>query len=53
MTRKTFLSAAQRAYFFALPTEGHDLIRHYTLSSADIELINRRRRSPNRLGFAV
>lgn len=53
MIRKTLLSAAQRAQFFALPTEGHELIRHYTLSSADIELVNRRRRPQNRLGFAV
>jgi TnpA family transposase len=53
MTRKILLSAAQRERFFALPLEGHDLIRHYTLSSDDIALINSRRRPQNRLGFAV
>lgn len=53
MTRKILLSAAQRDRFFALPTEGHDLIRHYTLSSGDITLIDRRRRPQNRLGFAA
>lgn len=53
MTRKTLLSPAQRARFFVLPSEGHDLIRHYTLSPDDMALINRRRRPQNRLGFAV
>ena len=53
MTRKILLSAAQRERFFALPSEGADLIRHYTLSADDIALINRRRRPQNRLGFAV
>jgi len=53
MPRKTLLSPAQRAHFFALPSQGHDLIAHYTLSPDDLALINRRRRSENRLGFAV
>jgi TnpA family transposase len=53
MTRKILLSAAQRERFFALPSDGADLIRHYTLSADDIALINRRRRPQNRLGFAV
>jgi len=29
------------------------MVRHYTLSSEDLALINRRRRDPNRLGFAL
>jgi hypothetical protein len=29
------------------------MVRHYTLSSEDLALINRRRREPNRLGFAL
>jgi len=53
MPRKTLLSPAQRARFFALPSQGHDLIAHYTLSPDDLALINRKRRSENRLGFAV
>jgi len=53
MIRKTLLSPVQRARFFALPFEGDDLIRHYTLSPDDMALINRRRRPQNRLGFAV
>jgi TnpA family transposase len=29
------------------------MVRHYTLSSEDLALINRRRGEPNRLGFAL
>ena len=29
------------------------MVRHYTLSSEDLALINRRRGDPNRLGFAL
>ena len=37
----------------ALPTVEPDLIRHYTLSPADLAVIARRRRPHNRLGFAL
>jgi TnpA family transposase len=53
MTRKILLSPAQRARFFALPSEGQDLIANYTLAPDDLVLINRLRRPQNRLGFAV
>jgi hypothetical protein len=42
MTRKILLSPAQRARFFALPSEGQDLIANYTLAPDDLVLINRR-----------
>jgi hypothetical protein len=37
----------------ALPTAEPDLIRHYTLSPADLAVIARHRRPHNRLGFAI
>src|SRR5512135_328767 len=51
--RKSLLSDAQRTRFFALPTGGGEILRHYSLHEADLKLINRRRRPHNRLGFAV
>lgn len=53
MPRRTILSTAQRASFEILSTEPSELAKHYTLSPEDLVLIRKRRRSMNRLGFAV
>lgn len=53
MPRRTLLSPAQRAQFTEPATTPRELIRHYTLTDKDLEVINRRRGSHNRLGFAI
>lgn len=53
MPSRLLLSPNQRARFFALPSEGHDFIRHYTLYPDDMALIMGRRPPQNRLGFAA
>ncbi len=53
MTRRQRLSATQIAELFDPPTEQRELIRHYTLSAADLMAIERRRGDHNRLGHAL
>ncbi|NEV65409.1 DUF4158 domain-containing protein [Thiorhodococcus minor] len=53
MPRRAVLSAAQRSFFEALPTESVELAKHYLLSDEDLALVRERRRQENRLGFAV
>ena len=53
MPRRRVVTDAQLEALLALPTAEPDLIRHYTLSPADIAVIARRRRPRNRLGFAI
>ena len=53
MPRRRALTQVQLEALLALPTDEVDLVRHYTLSAADLTVIARRRRAHNRLGFAV
>lgn len=53
MPRRSILSAVERASLLALPDSEDELIRHYTLSEADLSLIRQRRGDANRLGVAV
>lgn len=53
MPRKTVLSSSQRTSFETLPVEPSELAKHYTLSQKDLVLSQKRRRSMNRLGFAI
>ena len=53
MPRRRAITDAQLDALIALPTVEPDLIRHYTLSPADLAVIARRRRPHNRLGFAL
>ena len=53
MSRRDFLSAAQRLQLLALPNEPRELARHYTFSASELVWICKRRREHNRLGFAV
>ena len=53
MARRTLLSADQRTRVFGIPTEASEMAKHYVLSPEDLALIRAKRRSSNRLGFAV
>ena len=53
MSRRTLLTAEQRARLFAIPTDPAEMARHYVLGTEDLALIRSKRRGMNRLGFAV
>ena len=53
MPRRAVLSEAQREALLSLPTSEIELVREWTLSPEDLDIIRRRRRSHNRLGFAL
>jgi TnpA family transposase len=53
MARRTLLSADQRTRVFGIPTEASEMAKYYVLSPEDLALIRAKRRSSNRLGFAV
>jgi TnpA family transposase len=53
MPRRRVLTAEQLEELLALPVSEPKLVRHYTLTRAELETIARRRRDPNRLGFAL
>lgn len=53
MSRRSILSATDRASLFALPENRDDLIRFYTFDESDVALIRQRRGDANRIGFAV
>ena len=53
MARRQRLSEAQIAELFDPPTEQRELVRHFTLSTADLATIRRCRGDHNRLGHAL
>lgn len=53
MKKHEILSPQSRAMLFDALPDPISIVRHYTFSPDDIALIRRRRRDPNRLGFAV
>ena len=53
MPRRSVLTERQRSALFDLPTDEASMLRHYTLADDDLEHINDRRRSENRIGFAL
>jgi hypothetical protein len=53
MPRRAVLSAAQRSFFEALPTESVELAKHYLLSDEDLALVRERRRQENRAGSTL
>ncbi len=53
MSRRSILSAEQRTRLFGIPTDPAEIAKHYVLSPEDLTLIGAKRRSGNRLGFAV
>jgi Domain of unknown function (DUF4158) len=53
MPHRELLTESQRLSLQAPASDERGIVRHYTLSSEDLALINRRRGDPNRLGFAL
>jgi hypothetical protein len=53
MPRRRALTAAQLEGLLALPADEATLVRHWTLGTADLAVIERRRGYHNRLGFAL
>src|ERR1700756_3495233 len=53
MPARTLLSAEQRTRLLSIPTDTAAMARHYVLDAADLANIRARRRTSNRLGFAV
>ncbi len=53
MSRRSLLSVEPRARLFEIPTTLAETARHYVLSPEDLLLVRAKRRSMNRLGFAV
>jgi TnpA family transposase len=53
MARRWLLTDEQMAPFWAWASDEREIVRHYTLSAADIELVAKRRAGAMRLGFAV
>ena len=53
MAHPIILTDRQRSALFDLPTDETALLRHYTLADDDLELIRARRRTENRIGFAL
>jgi TnpA family transposase len=53
MPRRTLLSSEQRTRLFAIPVDPAEMARHYVLSTEDLAVIRSKRRTVNRLGFAI
>ena len=53
MARRQQLSEAQVAALFDPPSDQRELVRHYTLTDADLAAIRRCRGDHNRLGHAL
>ena len=53
MTRRQQLTEPQLTALFDPPTDQRELVRHYTLSDADITMIRRCRGDHSRLGYAT
>jgi TnpA family transposase len=53
MPRRRAVTREQLFELLALPVAEAELIRHWTLSAADLGAIERRRRDPKQLGFAL
>lgn len=53
MARRQLLTQEERRLLFGVPTDRDVLVRHHTLTRADLDLVATRRGDPNRLGFAV
>jgi hypothetical protein len=53
MARRQLLTEGERRQLFGVPADPDALVRHYTLSRSDLDLVATRRGDANRLGFAV
>jgi TnpA family transposase len=53
MPRRSLLSTEQRTRLFAIPVDPAEMAKHYMLSAEDLALVRTKRRTVNRLGFAI
>ncbi len=53
MPRRFLLSPEQRDRLFGIPTDPAEMAKYYVLNAQDLALVRAKRRSTNRLGFAV
>jgi len=53
MPRRSLLSNEQRTRLFAVPVDHAEMAKYYVLSADDLVFVRTKRRSVNRLGFAV
>jgi hypothetical protein len=53
MPRRSILTAIEREILLGWPAARAELIRHYTLSAADLAIVRQHRGAANRLGYAV
>ena len=53
MARRPLLTDEERRLFFGIPEEPDGLVRHYSLTRSDQDLVAGRRGAANQLGFAV
>jgi hypothetical protein len=53
LSTRALLSTEQRNRLFAIPADRAEMARHYVLAPDDLMLIGAKRRTPNRLGFAI
>ena len=53
MAHRILLTDRQRSALFDLPTDEASILKHYTLADDDLEHIRARRRTENRIGFAL
>ncbi len=53
MAHRPVLTTRQRSALFDLPTDEASLLKHYILADDDLEHIRARRRTENRIGFAL
>ena len=53
MPRRSLLSNEQRTRLFAVPVDHAEMAKHYVFSADDLAFVRTKRRSVNRLGFAV
>jgi len=53
MARRPLLTEDQWAWLLAPPTDEREIVRYWTLSREDLDLIFRKRSDPGRLGLAT
>ena len=53
MSRRSLLSTEQRTRLFSIPVDPAEMAKHYMLSAEDLALVRTKRRTVNRLGFAI
>ncbi|WP_412675966.1 Tn3 family transposase [Bacillus paramycoides] len=55
MKTRELLTTAQREYFYGIPDymDEREILRYYTISHEELQIINKQRGAANRLGFAI